>query len=189
MLMISMSVFAGDPTDVIKMNSEKVMQGVNSAKTIGEFNDYINKNIAIDNVIDFKKIAQVSLGVNWRKLNDQEKEDFIIEYKKMLYSFYVSAMFNFKNAKITYGREITEEDRSKVKTEVSYLSDGSTKKATVDYILTKNNGNWKIMDVVIEGVALTFSHKDSFTKIINESGNQALLTELREKNAKSKIKQ
>ena len=136
-----------------------------------------------EEIIDFTKLSQLTLGHQWRKLSDAEKAEFSKEYKDFLYGFYVKSMFKFKNSEIVYRREITTGESGKLKTEVYYKEEGESRTATIEYVLNKTPKGWRISDVVIEGITLSLSYKDVFSKMINEKGFPALIQELKTKNA------
>lgn len=174
---------AGEVGDFVKNTAEKVKVGINKSKDLKEFNDYMNTTIVPEDIIDFTKLSQLTLGHHWRKLSDSERADFVKEYKDFLYRFYVKSMFKFKNSEIAYRREITTGESGKLKTEVYYKEDGESKTAMIEYVLNKTPKGWRISDVVIEGITLSLSYKDVFSKIINEKGFPALIQELKSKNS------
>jgi ABC-type transporter MlaC component len=55
--------------------------------------------------------------------------------------------------------------------------------------MIKNNDSWKISDVTMEGITLSFMYRDSFTNIISKKGLDGLINDLKEKNAKNRQKQ
>ncbi len=174
---------AGEVSDFVKGTAEKVQVGIDKSKNLKEFNDYMNTTIVPDEIIDFEKLSQATLGFHWRKITDQQKAEFTKEYKDFLYRFYVKSMFKFKNSQIEYRREITTGMSGKIKTEVYFKEDGENRNAMIEYVLNKTPKGWRISDVVIEGITLSLSYKDVFSKIINEKGFQALIEELKSKNA------
>ncbi len=176
-------VSAGEVSDFVKGTAEKVQVGIDKSKNLKEFNEYMNSTIVPDDIIDFEKLSQTTLGFHWRKLTDQQKAEFTKEYKDFLYRFYVKSMFKFKNSQIEYRREITTGMSGKIKTEVYFKEDGESRNALIEYVLTKTPKGWRISDVIIEGITLSLSYKDVFTKIANEKGMAALIEELKSKNA------
>lgn len=174
---------AGEVGDFVKNTAEKVKVGINKSKDIKEFTEYMNTAVVPEEIIDFTKLSQLTLGHQWRKLSDAEKAEFSKEYKDFLYGFYVKSMFKFKNSEIVYRREITTGESGKLKTEVYYKEEGESRNATIEYVLNKTPKGWRISDVVIEGITLSLSYKDVFSKMINEKGFPALIQELKTKNA------
>lgn len=175
---------AGEVGDFVKNTAEKVNLGINKSKDLKEFSDYMNNTIVPEDIIDFNKLSQSTFGHHWRNLSEEDKPEVVKEYKNFLYRFYVNSMFKFKNSEIKYRREMIIGEVGRLKTEVYYKEDGERKTATIDYVLNKTPKGWRISDVVIEGITLSLSYKDVFSKIINEKGFKGLVQELKAKNNK-----
>ena len=54
----------------------------------------------------------------------------------------------------------------------------------VDYRLRKEDGEWRVIDVIIEGVSLVANFRSQFQEIISRDGAAKLIELLHEKNAK-----
>ena len=52
----------------------------------------------------------------------------------------------------------------------------------VDYRLRQTNGEWKIIDVVIEGVSLVANYRTEFNSTVREVGIEGLIRNLHAKN-------
>jgi len=48
--------------------------------------------------------------------------------------------------------------------------------------MRSRNGDWKIIDVVIEGISLVANFRDQFREVISSGGPEGLLKKLKEKN-------
>ena len=53
----------------------------------------------------------------------------------------------------------------------------------VDYRLRKQKGEWRVIDVVIEGISMVSNYRDQFKSIVSAGGPELLLEKLKEKNA------
>jgi phospholipid transport system substrate-binding protein len=54
----------------------------------------------------------------------------------------------------------------------------------VDYTLAKKDDEWKVFDIVIEGVSLVTNYRSQFASEIKNNGIESLITKLAEKNNK-----
>jgi phospholipid transport system substrate-binding protein len=185
---LASSAFAATPTDFLKKQSTDILGLVQKDKTVQEFKKDLNaKNI--DEVIDFQKLARITLGKTWRTATDEQKVAFSKEFRDFLFNFYGSAMFSFKDATIDYKSESIDGENATIKTVINYKDRSTTKQADVNYVLTKNGESWKITDVTMEGITLSFMYKDSFANIISQKGLDGLTNDLKEKNNKNRAKQ
>ncbi len=53
----------------------------------------------------------------------------------------------------------------------------------VDYRLRKHDSEWRVIDVVIEGISMVSNYRDQFKSIVSSGGPELLLEKLKEKNA------
>ena len=61
------------------------------------------------------------------------------------------------------------------------LRGGHSEDVVVDYRLRQRDGQWKIIDVVVEGVSLVSNFRSQFQDIVSNGGPDRLLTLLKEK--------
>ena len=89
---------------------------------------------------------------------------------------------NYKNEKVAILGE-RPEARDDVTVQTKILRGGGSDDVLVDYRLRQADGQWKIIDVIIEGVSLVSNFRSQFQDIVANGGPDRLLELLREKNA------
>jgi phospholipid transport system substrate-binding protein len=65
---------------------------------------------------------------------------------------------------------------------------GGTADVLVDYRLRQNAGEWKVIDIVIEGVSLVANFRSQFQDLMAHGGPDKLLATLRQKTAEEERK-
>lgn len=132
---------------------------------------------------DFTTISKLVLARNWRDLTPAQQTEFTTEFKHHLtvtYGRNVEA-YNNERAVITGDRAESGNDWT-VKSKI--VRNGAAD-ILVDYRLRKEpNGDWHIIDVIIEGVSLVANFRSQFQEIISNSSASKLIDVLREKNAR-----
>ncbi len=131
--------------------------------------------------VDFETLSRLVMARNWRKLSDAEKSEFMREFKKHLSNTYGDNIDNYRNEKVAILSE-REEKRGDVTVKSTIVRGGGGDDVMVDYRLRKRDDNWRIIDVVIEGVSLVANFRSQFQEIISSKGIDELLRLLREKN-------
>jgi phospholipid transport system substrate-binding protein len=77
-----------------------------------------------------------------------------------------------------------QEQRDDVTVQTKILRGGGSDDVLVDYRLRKTaDGQWKIIDVIVEGVSLVSNFRSQFQDIVANGGPDRLLSLLKEKNA------
>jgi len=129
---------------------------------------------------NYEEMARRALGTQWNKLSDQERQEFVDLFKGLLSGTYTDKIEGYSGEQVHYLNERLEADYAEVRTKVA--SDKT--EIPLDYRLLNKSGDWRVYDVVVDGVSLVNNYRSQFTKIIRESSYADLLEKLREKSKK-----
>lgn len=129
---------------------------------------------------NYEEMARRALGAQWNKLSDQERQEFVDLFKGLLSGTYTDKIEGYSGEQVHYLNERLEADYAEVRTKVA--SDKT--EIPLDYRLLNKSGDWRVYDVVVDGVSLVNNYRSQFTKIIRESSYADLLEKLREKSKK-----
>jgi len=130
---------------------------------------------------DFEKVSRLVLGKNWTNATPEQKTAFQAEFKTLLLRTYATALSKYKNQTIEYKpfRMEAGADTATVKTAIQQ-SGGDP--ISVDYSLGKKADDWKVFDIVIEGVSLVTNYRSQFAQEIRQNGLDSLTKKLADKN-------
>lgn len=134
-------------------------------------------------VVDTDWIAKFVLGSNWRKASEEQRNLYTELYRNYLAQLYVSNYAENPDRKVTdikvLGVTDSEADDTKftARTEV-VLSNAERLK--VDYLVSGAPGQYKIVDVIIEGVSLLATHRAEFSKIAANKGIGGVIEKLKQ---------
>ena len=132
---------------------------------------------------DLDRISMLVLGKAWRKINEDQQQQFKSEFKTMLLRTYAVALGKYKDQQIDFKpmRMEPTDKQATVKTQI--IQDGA-QPISVDYTLAKKDDQWKVFDIVIEGVSLVTNYRSQFASEIKNNGIDSLISKLAEKNNK-----
>lgn len=169
------------PKEQIKKTIDSVLQILKDPKFKGKEN--IQKRRAalrneISKVFDFEEMSKRSLGVYWRERTTQEKKEFVELYRDLLERSYISKIESYTDEKILYYDEKIENKYAEVKTKII---SSDKKEIPIDYKLYFDGREWKVYDVVIEGVSLVSNYRSQFNKIIRNQSYQELVKRMKAK--------
>lgn len=128
--------------------------------------------------VDVPYAAQQVLGKNWRNATPEQRQRFTDALYQSLLKTYGKALLDFTSdqMKILPVQDDPAATRSSVRTRVR-TSNGTD--VAVNYTLRKvDGGEWKVWDVVIEGISYVKSFRDDFGTEIDQKGLESLLTRL-----------
>lgn len=133
--------------------------------------------------LDDVTMAKLALGKNWRKASNQQKLNFVDEFRNLLIRTYSKSLLEFKDQQIRYFpvQLAADTERTSVKAEV--IQPGGPAIPMAYRVRIKNNA-WKVYDIQIDGISLVTSYRGTFTQEIRKSGIEGLLKYLRDKNSK-----
>jgi len=133
----------------------------------------------IGEVFDFTELSKRTLGREWRKLKTEQKKEFVELFRKLLQGVYADRLLAYTDQKVVFEKEKTlKKGRAEVQSNI-VLSDG--RKVPINYRLTNKSGQWKVYDLIIEGVSLVKNYRTQFREIIAKDSPEKLLDILRKK--------
>jgi phospholipid transport system substrate-binding protein len=173
--------YAGAPTDQVKQTVDKVIDILKN-KELKKPEKESERRAAIRKVVgerfDFEEMAKRSLALNWRNRTPDEKKEFVSLFSDLLERAYIRKIEKYTDEKFLYTGERIDGEYAVVNTEIVTKRNVET---PIEYRLLKGNGDWKVYDVVVEGVSLINNYRSQFNKIIRENSYQELVRRLKNK--------
>jgi phospholipid transport system substrate-binding protein len=133
----------------------------------------------INEVFDYKELSQRTLGRDWKKFKPEQQTEFIDLFSKLLENVYADRILAYTHEKIEFGKE-TELKKGRVEVE-SYIITLDNTKVPLFYRMSNRTGQWRVYDVVIEGVSMIKNYRGQFRQILSKKKPEDLLQTLREK--------
>ena len=181
----SASIAADGPLELVHKTADDVLVVLKADDSIQQDKEKIYK-LAEEKILpnfDLDRISMLVLGKTWRKINEDQQQQFKSEFKTMLLRTYAVALGKYKDQEIDFKplRMEPTDKQATVKTQI--IQDGA-QPISVDYTLAKKDDEWKVFDIVIEGVSLVTNYRSQFASEIKNNGIDSLITKLAEKNSK-----
>lgn len=105
----------------------------------------------INGVFNFSRIARILTGQHWRKFSEQQQQDFIQTFARLVVANYADRFDAFNGEQFRQSpAEDLKRGRKLVRTHL-VKKDGET--VSLDYILDSSTGDWRILNVIAEGVS------------------------------------
>jgi phospholipid transport system substrate-binding protein len=184
-LMVPLCVYAGPPLEAVKTQVNKVMDVLRDSSLKGESGKKVKRekirNIS-ENMFDYTELSKRTLGQNWSKLNAGQQTEFLGLYKKLLEDAYADKIIAYTDEKVVFGKETNLSEKTfEVQTTII------TKKADIPihYRVIQKGSDWKVYDVVVEGVSLVGNYRNQFKEILSNKTPDALIDTLRKKVGKA----
>ncbi len=132
---------------------------------------------------DFDTLSKLVLARSWSTFTPEQQKEFVNEFKRHLSVTYGKNVENYNNEKVVITGD-REEARGDWTVNSKILRGGGADDVLVDYRLRQQDGQWKIIDFVIERVSLVANFRSQFQDILGQGsdGPARLLRLLHEKN-------
>jgi phospholipid transport system substrate-binding protein len=130
---------------------------------------------------DFRTMSRLVLAKYWKRFDAEQQREFVEEFRTFLANDYGSRLERYEQEDVVVLGE-RQEPRGDVTVQTKIVG-GENDGALVDYRMRNRKGEWRIIDVVIEGISLVANFRDQFREVMSSDGPDRLLEKLREKNA------
>jgi len=128
---------------------------------------------------EFAEMAKRSLGTHWGKRTPQEREEFVSLFADLLEQSYYKKLESYTDEEILYTKEQVEDKFGLVVTKI--VSQKENIDIPIEYKLLRQDAQWRVYDVVIEGVSMVSNYRSQFNRIIETSSFAELVKRMRVK--------
>lgn len=177
--------YAGEPLETIQSQVHDILNVIQDPALTGDSAQSIKIDkirSTADIMFDYNELSMRTLGRDWKRLNPEQREEFVHLYTALLEKVYMDRILASTDQKVVFTKEsILSENRAEVYSDI--VSDSAT--VSMHYRMILKNGEWKVYDVVIEGVSLIENYRSQFRQILTNKAPEELLKILREKIVKA----
>lgn len=189
-LAAAMMIFASSArADVDAAKAEAFVKNVTSEG----IEDIINANVSqaekdarfaklFNQALDLDFIGQFVLGRNWRTATPEQRKEFIKVYRQLNVSTWSKRFDEFKGKVFIFSGTTPSNSKGQIFVNSSVPMDQG-EPAKVVWRVREKNGQFKIVDIVIENVSLAITARNEYTSFIknNPGGVDALIANLKTK--------
>ena len=155
--------------------------------------DIINANIPqtekdarfsalFNKALDLDFIGQFVLGRYWKTATPTQRKEFITVYRQLNVSTWSKRFDEFKGKEFIFKGTSPSKSKGQIfVNSVVPMDEGEP--AKVDWRVREKNGEYKVVDIIIENVSLAITARNEYTTFIknNSGGIDALITNLKSK--------
>jgi len=171
------------PIDVIKTGSQEVLKILRGSRgdkgpSLRQRQDEILN--VVSQYFNFEEMARRALGHPWKDQPPEKRQEFAQLFKRLLYTTYISRIEHYTGSdeQIFYDYERVQGEYALVKTHILYQGNSNV---SIDYRLHLEGEEWKVYDVVVEGMSFVENYRGQFASILANESFDSLLSRLRQK--------
>lgn len=131
---------------------------------------------------DFVSMSKWVLGKrSWRGASASQREQFVGEFKTLLVRTYAKALLEYSNEAIEY-LPTENNPNSNLVVIKTIIKQAGSNAVPIDYRMHVSEGEWKVVDIVVDNVSLVSTYRGSFASEIRKSGLDSLISKLSQRN-------
>jgi len=160
----------------VDQNARQLMQKLGEEKNLYEKDPeafYRVMDEALDEFVDFRRIAARVMGRYARQTTPEQRDDFVDRFKRSLFDAYAQALVEADDFKMEVrDAEImaNNDNRASVQMDLT-TADGNL--LAITYSMYKNGeGRWLMENVIVEGVNIGLAFRDRFAQEMEQNRGQ-----------------
>jgi phospholipid transport system substrate-binding protein len=136
----------------------------------------------VGEVAAVNEAAAVGLGREWQARSPMEREEFVALFAALLERAYVGRLAGLgsvsNGVRIAYLGEAVAGDEATVQTSLDARDGGKT---PVEYRMVNRQGQWRVRDLVLDGVSIVENYRAQFQRILRQVSYQDLVGKVQAK--------
>lgn len=131
---------------------------------------------------DFERMARRVLGKRWKAATPEQQTRFVSAFRTLLVRTYAIVLNEYRGQTLTYLEPVTRKKDDEIDVPVLIDLTGS-QTVRVAYAMHGSGSDWKVFDVVIDGVSLVTNYRSSFRSEVARHGIEGLIARIESKNS------
>ena len=129
--------------------------------------------------LDIKLMSKIILGKKiWTEMSESQKDNFVEAFQYRMTSTYMKSITAFDGEKVVFLPYEPGKRENIAYVKSKYLIPGGD--IAVDYRLIKQSEEWKVYDIIFDGISLMKNYRADFREHVSQKGVESLITSLRE---------
>lgn len=128
---------------------------------------------------DMETIGRFALGRYWRVATPAQQKEYQSLFREMVVKVYSNRFHEYRGQKFETRSVRADGDKDAIVT--SFIIPAQGPEVQVDWRVRHKNGQYKVVDVIVEGVSMSVTQRSDFASVIQRGGGDVdvLLAQLR----------
>ena len=171
------STLAGEASNAVEQLQETILKIMKGGEEWGYKQRYKIINPVVEKTHDLQIIARITAGRYWKKMTPEEQEKFTTTFSELSHSTYAGRFNSYSGEKFSLISEKSMKRNRKLVQTRFIKADGE--EIRFNYILHQNNDQWKIINIIINGVSDLALKRTEYSSIFKKNGYRTLIEKLR----------
>lgn len=182
LLLIGQLAFAGadGAKQVVDKFQNELIAVMKEGKQLGYAGRYKKLEPSVTSRLDLNKIARVVVGKEWEKLSPEQQKTLVDVFSRLSISSYAHNFKDFGGESFTID-SVKETSKGGGVVVYAHLSIPNDKDVQFEYHLKEQDKDWRIINIVANGVSDLALKRSEYTSILQKDGFDALIAKINEK--------
>ncbi|MCC7546937.1 MAG: ABC transporter substrate-binding protein [Burkholderiales bacterium] len=173
------------PDALVRSVADEVLKIVQNDQALREGDNARMASLIEEKIVphfDFERMTRLAVGRPWREATSVQRQSLIDQFRTLLVRSYSAAYTTYKHIVIDVKplRMQPSEEDVQVRTEIRLP--GGAPPVKVDYSMVRANADWKVYDVVVDGVSMVTTYRNTFAEEVRRGGVDGLIRTLDDMN-------
>ncbi len=173
-----------DAIDILQENTNALLAIVSSENYHNKSKHQAMKNQAenlIMQLFSFEDFTMLAVGKKWNTFSKEEQDCLTLACTKLLRNTYVDYLDDYDNQSIEYISSTKANNGTRA--QIDAIACTEQKEIPLSFrMLIKENGEWQVYDVLIEGISLVKNYRTQFTELLLTKSPSEVAQIIEEKN-------
>ena len=175
--------YATEPHLVVERFHGVLLSVMKSASTSKTIERYSILEPAIEKAFNLPFMMRIIAGSRWKKASQKEKKDLVVAFKRMSVATYASRFDGYSGQ--TFRTEKVRAGPKRTRLVDTLLNSPKCKSVKLTYVMRKFNGEWKVIDLLLDkGISEMAVRVSEYRGILRSMGAGALARALQKMTAK-----
>ncbi|MES4785675.1 MAG: organic solvent tolerance ABC transporter substrate-binding protein [Nitrospiraceae bacterium] len=125
----------------------------------------------------YEEMSRRALGEQWKQLTEEQKHEFIRLFQTLLANSYAGKIEGYTGEQMHFLAERLKLGYAEVQAKIV----SKKMELPLDFRLIEKSGDWRVFDIVVDGVSLINNYRGQLSTILRASSYAQLVERLREK--------
>ncbi|HYB09297.1 MAG TPA: ABC transporter substrate-binding protein [Alphaproteobacteria bacterium] len=170
------------PKQVVEAYYATLLDTMRNGPKLGYKGRYDRLATAVDKAFNVTVMAQQSVGTFWDQMTEAQRTELVAAFRKFTIANYAHSFDDYAGEQFLTAEEKETPRKDVIVYTTLVKSDGD--KVTLNYLLRQDGGDFKIIDIFLDGsISQLATRRSEYTSIIRQSGIDALIAAIEKKAA------
>ena len=164
------------PSQVVERLQSSLLSVMKQANQL----DYEHRYQLLEPIVttshDLPFVAKVTVGKYWKTFDDKQKTSFVNTFSRLSIATYADRFDGYGGETFSVGAQ-KELPRGKMLVE-TILTKSNGEKVQFNYLLRQNKNNWRIINIIVDGVSDLAVRRAEYSSILKSDGVPPLIAKL-----------